>query len=208
MIANIRFLSFLYSGSDLSVDLLKVKLIFKWLILFIKPIKYLLSILVFCVVNQPLAIAEDKIEIIPGMATEKIIEGLDSNYTEYLKKLLEDEKERRLYLNQYHIFSSLLQELEKLTPLEKENVKVELANQHYRIVRDAVIKGRLDSMELDIEELARERYEVKKGGYLTQRKIKLAQIYMRKTSENDSVTRKKMIGLLRQLEHDNLEKAD
>lgn len=145
--------------------------------------------------------------VAPGISDEVLKEDLADNFTPYIGMLLVNPKEREKYLQQYFSLHALEQRAKKLTPAEHEWVKVEVAVRRQQILRDAVIKSELEALGHDIEALAKERYEVKKETYQTQRRIKLAQIFIAKKEGSDEA-KKTMEGLLKQLEDDNLRRYE
>lgn len=143
-------------------------------------------------------------KVVPGISDKELREGLVDNFTPYIGMLITNPAAREEYLRQYYAFHALEQRAKELTPAEYEWVKVETAVRRQQILRDAVIKHELEALGHDIEALAKERYEVKKGTYQTRRRIKLAQIFMARKEGQEEEVKKTMEGILKQLENDNL----
>ena len=149
----------------------------------------------------------DKLEgnlVLPGISDKDLRAGLANNFTPYLGMLLTNPKAREEYLRQYFAYHALEQRAEQLAPADMEWVVVEVAVRRQQILRDAVIKYELEALGHNIEALAKERYEVKTETYQTQRRIKLAQIFMAKKEGQEKTVKKTMEGILKRLEDDNL----
>lgn len=155
----------------------------------------------------PFAHADNTLDansVAPGISTEVLRAGLADNLTAYLGTLLANPKERAEFLRNYYAFQGLEQRAKQLTLAEQEQVRVEAVMRRNEILREAVIKHELEARQLDMEALAKERYEAKKESYQTQRRIKIAQIFMAKKPGQEAEVKTRMEAILKQLEEDNL----
>lgn len=143
-------------------------------------------------------------DVIEGVSTESIRDDLSKQFTQSIGGMLANKKQRDAYLKQLYVLQGIKQRAETLTPLEKENIRAELALREYEILRDALIKHELEAENLNIESLAKERYEVKKEEYKTRRQIKLSQIFLSKEPGKRKDAKKEAFDILEQLKEDNL----
>lgn len=168
-------------------------------------LKPLNSLVLLCLLSWSSVLSAADNEIMTGVGAELLENDLDNRFTHYIKSLMNERETREEYLNQLYGLGKLRDQIgNKLNPIEKEAIRAELASREFEVLRDAMIKHELEALELDIEALAKERYEVKKDTYKTKRQIKLAQIFVAKETDKQKEAAEKAQNILKQLEEDNL----
>lgn len=128
--------------------------------------------------------------IVSSLPNSLIKEDLKYKTDEFLKRLRKDDLSRKEYIDRLYSFEALEVKAKEEGLLENSQVIAELKVAREDVLIKALLREELIKLESDIEALAKERYQVDKERYKTRRRIRLAQIFIKKGSDVTSAKEK------------------